>query len=160
MSDIKLGIIGAGYIAREHLKVIQDIAGISVVGITSRTISKAKELSNDYQIEHVCNNVYELIEKCAIDALLVFVSADQVFTVTEKLIPQQIPLFIEKPSGLVPEETYTLFKLADENGTKNMVALFSMLPLTNIVLLLPAIYRLFSNTNTGFDITSMKKPKI
>ena len=91
------------------------------MGVTSRTISKAKELSNDYQIEHVCNNVYELIEKCAIDALLVFVSADQVFTVTEKLIPQQIPLFIEKPPGLVPEETYTLFKLADENGTKNMV---------------------------------------
>jgi len=95
--------------------------GVSAVGVTSRTISKAKELSNDYQIEHVCNNVDELIKKCAVDALLVFVSADQVFTVTEKLIPQQIPLFIEKPPGLVPEETDTLFKLADENGTKNMV---------------------------------------
>ena len=95
--------------------------GVTAVGITSRTISKAEEISNDYQIDRVYNNVYELIEKCAVDALLVFVSADQVFTVTEKLIPQKIPLFIEKPPGLVPEETDTLFKLADENGTKNMV---------------------------------------
>jgi len=91
------------------------------VGVTSRTISKAKELSNDYQIEHVCNNVYELIEKCVVDALLVFVSADQIFSLTEELIPQQIPLFIEKPPGLVPEQTNTLSKLAEKHGTKNMV---------------------------------------
>ena len=94
---------------------------VSVVGITSRTITKAEKLSNDYNIEHVYNNIYELIEKCALDALLICVSADQIFSVTEKLIPKQIPLFIEKPPGLVPEETDTLFKLADENGTKNMV---------------------------------------
>ena len=91
------------------------------MGVTSRTISKAKELSNDYQIEHVCNNVYELIEKCVVDALLVFVSADQIFSLTEELIPQQIPLFIEKPPGLVPEQTNTLSKLAEKHGTKNMV---------------------------------------
>ena len=95
--------------------------GVSAVGVTSRTISKAKELSNDYQIEHVCNNVYELIEKCVVDALLVFVSADQIFSLTEELIPQQIPLFIEKPPGLVPEQTNTLSKLAEKHGTNNMV---------------------------------------
>ena len=94
---------------------------VSVVGITSRTIAKAEKLSNDYNIEHVYNNIYELIEKCALDALLICVSADQIFSVTEKLIPKQTPLFIEKPPGLVPKETDTLFKLADENGTKNMV---------------------------------------
>ena len=95
--------------------------GVSAVGVTSRTISKAKELSNDYQIEHVCNNVYELIEKCAVDALLVFVSADQIFSLTKELIPLQIPLFIEKPPGLIPEQTNTLSKLAEKHGTKNMV---------------------------------------
>ena len=95
--------------------------GVSAVGVTSRTISKAKELSNDYQIEHVCNNVYELIEKCVVDALLVFVSADQIFSLTEELIPQQIPLFIEKPPGLVPEETKILVELTEKFGTKAMV---------------------------------------
>tara|TARA_Y100000590_G_scaffold180640_1_gene205862 strand:+ start:10583 stop:11455 length:873 start_codon:yes stop_codon:yes gene_type:complete len=94
---------------------------VSVVGITSRTITKAEKLSNDYNIENVYNNIYELTEKCVLDALLICVSADQIFSVTEKLIPKQIPLFIEKPPGLVPKETDTLFKLADKNGTKNMV---------------------------------------
>ena len=121
MSDIRLGIIGAGHIAAEHLKVIKAMDGVTAVGITSRTISKAEGMSNNYHIERVYNNINELIKKCTVDALLILVSADQIFTVTEKLIPQQIPIFIEKPPGLVPEETKILFELAEKYDTKNMV---------------------------------------
>ena len=43
MSDIRIGIIGAGYIASKHLEVIDQIKGLKVIGITSRTLSKAKK---------------------------------------------------------------------------------------------------------------------
>ena len=46
----------------------------------------------------------------------------QVKTVTEKLIPQQIPIFIEKPPGLVPEETKILFELAEKYKKEGMSA--------------------------------------
>ena len=36
MSNIRIGIIGAGNIAFEHLKVIQDLNDVSVVGIMIR----------------------------------------------------------------------------------------------------------------------------
>ena len=52
MSELKLGIIGAGYIARKHLEVIRDINGLDTVAITSRTINKAEKLAdefNDYE---------------------------------------------------------------------------------------------------------------
>ena len=42
MSDISLGIIGAGEIANEHLRVIKAINGVKVIGITSRTLSNSK----------------------------------------------------------------------------------------------------------------------
>ena len=45
MYNLKLGIIGAGYIAEKHLEVISKIRGLKVVGITSRTIIKAKKLT-------------------------------------------------------------------------------------------------------------------
>ena len=116
-----MGIIGAGQIAREHLKVIEALEGLSNSGITSRTISKAEEVANIFQIEHVCKGVDSLIDKCVPDALMVLVSANQIFQVTKELIPTGIPLFIEKPPGLMPEQTKTLVELAEKHGTKNMV---------------------------------------
>jgi predicted dehydrogenase len=121
MSNIRIGIIGAGYIAQEHLKVIQAMDGVVAAGITSRTNSKAERLSKVYDVNQIFENIDNLIEKCDLDALMILVSANQIFEVTKKLIPTNIPLFIEKPAGLIPDETKILAKLADKCDTKNMV---------------------------------------
>ena len=121
MSEIRLGVIGAGEIAKEHLNVIKAMDGVSVSGITSRTISKAEAIANTFAIEKVYENLDALIQKCTLDGLIVLVSSNQIFEVTKKIIPTKIPLFIEKPPGLIPEETKTLTNLAHKYGTKNMV---------------------------------------
>ena len=121
ISKTRIGIVGAGNIAIEHIKVIQAIDNIAIAGITSRTISKADVLAKNFGIESVYNNVDQLIEKCDLDGLMILVSPDEIFKVTKKLIPLGIPLFIEKPAGLFPNETKTLFNLAKKYGTKNMV---------------------------------------
>ncbi len=121
MSDISLGIIGAGNIAKEHLKVIRAMDGVRAVGITSKTRSKAEELAISFAIDNVYENINKLIKKCNVDGLIVLVSADQIFDVTKKLLPTQIPIFIEKPPGLFPEQTEALTNLAEKYGTKNMV---------------------------------------
>ena len=121
MSDIRLGVIGAGNISQEHLKVIKAMDGVNVAGMTSRTISKVEELAETYAIEQVYENIDSLIKKCTLDALMILVSATQIYDVTKKLLPTNIPLFIEKPPGLAPEQTKTLAKAAKQHGTKNMV---------------------------------------
>ena len=120
-SEIKVGIIGAGQIAGEHLKVIQAMDGVSAVGITSRTISKAEELAKTFMVEYVYDNICDLVKKCTVDALLILVSANQIFDVTKNLISTNIPLFIEKPPGLISDQTKTLAELAAKNSTKSMV---------------------------------------
>ena len=121
MSDIRLGIIGAGYIAKEHLKVIHIMDGVCAVGITSRTILKAKKLAKTFNIENVYDNINNLINNCVLDGLMILVSANQIYNVTKTLIPINIPLFIEKPPGLIPKQTKHLVELAEKYGTKNMV---------------------------------------
>ena len=121
MSDIRLGIIGAGNIAQEHLKVIAAIKGVKAAGITSRTISKAEGLANSFQIDQVYDGVAALVQKCAPDGIMVLVSANQIYDVALNLIPTGIPLFLEKPPGLIPEQTKALTGLANNHGTKNMV---------------------------------------
>jgi len=51
----------------------------------------------------------------------VLVSANQIYDVAVNLIPAGIPLFLEKPPGLIPDQTKTLTDLANKHGTKNMV---------------------------------------
>ena len=103
------------------MKVIQAMDGVCAAGITSRTITKARELAKTFHINLVYENIDNLIEKCSLDALMILVSANQIFNITKKMIPVQIPLFIEKPPGLIPEQTKTLVELADKYDTKNMV---------------------------------------
>jgi predicted dehydrogenase len=52
---------------------------------------------------------------------MVLVSANQIYDVALNLIPTGIPLFLEKPPGLIPEQTKALTGLANNHGTKNMV---------------------------------------
>jgi predicted dehydrogenase len=101
--------------------VIEAVEGVTAAGITSRTISKAEQVADIFQINQVYDSVDGLTEKCVPDAIMVLVSANQIFEVTEKLIPIGIPFFVEKPPGLVPDQTRTLAELADRHGTKNMV---------------------------------------
>ena len=95
--------------------------GVRAVGITSRTLSKAKKLANTFQIEQVYDTVDHLLKGCAPDGIMVLVSANQIYDVALNLIPTGIPLFLEKPPGLIPEQTKALTGLANNHGTKNMV---------------------------------------
>lgn len=121
MSKINLGIIGAGYIANEHLKVLNEIDAVNVKGLASRTYTRAKHLAKIYNIEKTYVDIDSLINECELDGIMILVSVDQIFEVTNKLIPLKIPLFIEKPAGLNPSETKKLATKADNFGTKNMV---------------------------------------
>ena len=86
MNKINLGIIGAGTIASEHLKVIRNIKEFKLEGITSRTRPKAEKLSKKFKILKVFDNPEQLLSHSKIDAILILVSVDQIFSVTKKII--------------------------------------------------------------------------
>ncbi len=121
MFKINLGVIGAGNIAAEHLKAIGNIETLNVIGIASRTRLKAENLAKEYGIPAVYDTFAQLIDQGQPDALLILVSADQIFSVTKSIIPFKLPFFVEKPPGLVPEETNELVGLAQMHNTPNMV---------------------------------------
>ena len=120
IKDARIGIIGAGSMARQHLAVLRAVEGIQPVGIVSRTKSKAEDLAREYRTS-CFDHVDDLIKEARPDALMVLVSEDQMFTVASAVIPYGLPLFIEKPPGLVPEEAQQLVRLADEYKVKTMV---------------------------------------
>jgi predicted dehydrogenase len=121
MQKVKVGLLGAGGIATQHLQVLQDMEWMEVVGITSRTRTKAEKLAQEYGISDCEDSVASLINKTKPDALMVLVSADQMYRMTAEVIPCGLPLFIEKPAGLSPEETSKLAHLARQHSVQTMV---------------------------------------
>ena len=121
MSSLRLGIIGAGYIAKKHLEVIKKIKGLKVTSITSRTYKKAKVLATDYNINQVFKEFTDMIKVDKPDALLILVSAENIYKITQKIIPYKIPFFIEKPPGLSFYEIKKLSILSSKYKVINMV---------------------------------------
>lgn len=118
---VRIGLIGAGWIARKHLDVIKDIDWIEAVGVTSRTLSRAEELAREYGIPVCARDADTLIKEAKPDALMVLVSFDQMYEVSCRVISLGLPLFIEKPPGLMPEETKSLLELARKYSVRTMV---------------------------------------
>ena len=98
MEDISLGVIGAGAVAKEHLRVLDDLDGVKIEVIASRTLSKAQKLASEHNIKTVVP-VSEVFNH-QVDGILVLVSAEHIFQITKDVLLQKIPVFMEKPPGL------------------------------------------------------------
>jgi len=120
---IKIAIIGAGYIACEHIKAFQDINNVEVVGIYSRTKSKAEALAKKYNINIVANSIEELYSKTLADGVIIAVSVSQIYIVTLECFKYQWKYLIEKPAGYNFEEAQLLNNYAVQNNIVAYVAL-------------------------------------
>lgn len=123
MTPLKLGIIGAGAIAQQHLSILQALEDVKAVGITSRTAAKAQDLAGRFGITGVYNCIEDLVTQARPDALMVLVSVDQVEAVVRQLLPFRLPMFIEKPAGLSAQANLGLLEAARRYGVGIMVGL-------------------------------------
>jgi len=121
LSEFRIGVVGAGYIAFEHLKALKAQKDVKLSGIFSRTRARAETLACNFDHLIVYDTLEKLVHDGRVDALLVLVSADQIYSAVKDACCFGIPLFIEKPPGLNPEETKELADLAEEHGVVNMV---------------------------------------
>jgi predicted dehydrogenase len=99
MKDIKVAIIGAGYMAREHILAFRDIPNVSVEGIFSRTRIKAELLAKEFDIEFVCDSITELYEKTYADAVIVAVPVLKTKETVLSALEFPWVQLIEKPIG-------------------------------------------------------------
>src|SRR3989338_3174071 len=120
MQKTPIGIIGAGVMARRHLEVMRSIEWMMPVGITSRKKTKAQHLATEFKCA-VFDDIEALIKYSHPEGLMVLVSEDQTVQVVESLMPYRLPLFIEKPAGLSPDENLRLVQLAKEYAVPTLV---------------------------------------
>src|SRR5437868_15263454 len=85
--------------SREHIRAFQDVPGAEIVGIHSRTRSRAEQLAVQFRIPHVCDSIRELHEKSAADLVVISVPELSTATVCRACLEYPWTVLVEKPAG-------------------------------------------------------------
>lgn len=118
-----MAIVGAGNMGRQHIRAFQDVPGVKVLGIHSRTRTRAEALAAEYGVPFVTDSVNELFEKTAAD--IVVVSVPELFTNAVCCVCFEHPwtALIEKPAGYNLEDAEAIDAAARSKGRRAYVAL-------------------------------------
>lgn len=99
MHTVKIAVIGAGNMAREHLKAFAHVGGVTLAGIYSRTRNRAVELAADYPGMVVCDSVEELYQRTQADLVIVTVRELSMAAVAAESFRFPWRVLLEKPAG-------------------------------------------------------------
>ena len=120
---LKLCIIGAGNMAREHLGVFHECEEIEIVGIYSKTLSKARDVSNNFNIPIVANSIKELYDSTKANIVVIAVNELACKEVCLEAVKYNWKLLIEKPVGHNFSEAIFIDKLCTDCGVDAYVGL-------------------------------------
>lgn len=97
--SIAVAIIGAGSMAREHIRVFSSIPTVNIVGIFSRTRSRADDLAREFSIKYVANSVEDLYVNTKADLVVIAVPELSVNSVSKSAFIFPWSVLMEKPAG-------------------------------------------------------------
>ena len=117
---MKIGIIGLGKICEKaYLPVVTSLEDIDLVFCT-RNIDKLKHYSEKYRVKEYVTSVDELINK-NIEAAFIHTATESHAEIIEKLLNNNIHVYVDKPISYSYEDSVRLSKLAKSKDKIFMV---------------------------------------
>lgn len=92
----RLGLVGAGWIARLHLAALGRLGRTELVGVVSRTVESAAALANEWGGSPF-EDLDRMLETARPDLAYVCVPPDRAVGIGERLTERGIPFLTEKP---------------------------------------------------------------
>jgi predicted dehydrogenase len=121
--SIVVAVIGAGNMAREHIRAFSDIDDVIISGIYSRTRFKSEELAKKYAIKNVCDSIEELYLSTQADIVIIAISELAVYKVCLHSFRYSWICLIEKPAGHTLPQAQAIKDAAEKLGSRAYVAL-------------------------------------
>ena len=116
-------LVGAGYMGAEYAKAVSQTEALKLVGIMSRTRSKAQILADTYGVQTVADSIAELYERTKADAVIVAVPELAAKDIILNVFEYPWAALLEKPPGYLPSIAAELETQAARFQRKTFVAL-------------------------------------
>ena len=115
---LKIGVLGAGHLGKVHIKLIQEIETLELVGFYDPDDKNANKTVEKYGVKRF-TDMEELIDAC--DAIDIVTATFNHFECAQKALKKSKHIFIEKPMTSTLEEAFRLVELVKEAGVKAQV---------------------------------------
>ncbi|HAO19530.1 MAG TPA: dehydrogenase, partial [Desulfobacteraceae bacterium] len=102
--NMRIGIIGTGFISELHLEALKWVSGVSVIGCCDVNKGAADSFAKRWNLPASYSNISEFLEKGKPDVVHVLVPPDYHFSVAKTVMDCGINVFSEKPMCLNSEE--------------------------------------------------------
>ncbi|MCY1723168.1 Gfo/Idh/MocA family oxidoreductase [Prolixibacteraceae bacterium Z1-6] len=108
MKNVRIAMIGAGYIADYHTRGLQSIEGVEVVAVVAKTVEEAQNFANKYGIKEATDDVAKLYGRDDIDAAVIGTPNKFHAPYAINFIENGKDVFLEKPMAMDAEEGKTV----------------------------------------------------
>lgn len=115
---LRVGIIGAGYIADYHMEILGKIENVNVVACCDVSMQRARSLKANWNIPKAHDSIDEFLEQHSLDVVHILVPPDYHYSVAKKVIENKVSILLEKPMCETSQECQELIQLAKDNNVK------------------------------------------
>lgn len=109
---LKVGVIGAGYLGKKHLKIVENSSFFDLIGFYDDNENTKENLSKNSNYVSF-DQIDSLID--AADIIIIVTPTLSHFDLAKKVIKAKKHVFIEKPICSTIEQAYQLIDLEDKN---------------------------------------------
>ena len=115
---LKIGVLGAGHLGKIHIKLIQEIETLDLVGFYDPDDKNANKTIEKFGVKRY-TDLEELIDAC--DAVDIVTATISHFECAQLALKKSKHIFVEKPMTSTLEEAIKLVELVKEAGVKAQV---------------------------------------
>jgi len=121
--QISVAIVGAGYMAKEHIRAFKDNPEANICAIISQTRSKAEELASEFQIAEVHDSIATMYDRTRADLVVVTVPELATNSVCKTCFKFPWTILVEKPVGYDLADAEEIEAQARTEGARVFVGL-------------------------------------
>lgn len=125
MKPIRWGIVGPGSIANKFAKAIQNVDGVILNAVASRSVESGNRFAETYQIPHVFCGYENMAVSDTVDAVYIATPHPFHITCAELFLNHKKHVLCEKPLCVNAEQAIRLKECAHKNGMFLMEAMWT-----------------------------------
>ena len=122
MNHIRIGVIGAGIMGEQYIRIYADHPYARVVALAARRIERARAVAEKYSVPHATDDWKGITESSEIDAVCIALPDGEHFAAAESALKHGKHVLIEKPMTTDLAEADALVRLAEQTNLKVQVA--------------------------------------
>ncbi len=119
---IRIGVIGAGIMGQQYIRIYQDHPYAQVVAVAAGHLENARKVASQFGIETATDDWKTITESEAIDAVCIALPDDMHFAATQSALTHGKHVLIEKPMTTNLAEADAIVRLAEASNLKVQVA--------------------------------------